>query len=117
MAEKDVDPNDETEHKKLLEGGPPGDAIPPNPLKNEGTFLWRSSLSAAIPPLGIQGLKNKMNTTIRVSFKSDVDQLLISSSSSTQKVLYSAATLMKQLNFGAVTGFKSWPIRGHENYQ
>jgi hypothetical protein len=39
-----------------------------------------------IPPLGIQGLKTKLNTTIRVSFKTDIDQLWISSSSSTQKV-------------------------------
>lgn len=33
--EKETDPNDETEHKKLLECGPPADAIPANPGKNE----------------------------------------------------------------------------------
>lgn len=83
-AETESDPNDETEHKKLIEAGPPADAIAPNPDKHE-----------AIPPLGIQGIKNKMNTTIRVSFKTDVDQLCISSASSTQKVCRKGEIMIK----------------------
>eukprot|EP01126_Amoeba_proteus_P026409 TRINITY_DN2614_c0_g1_i4.p1 TRINITY_DN2614_c0_g1~~TRINITY_DN2614_c0_g1_i4.p1 ORF type:complete len:230 (+),score=49.97 TRINITY_DN2614_c0_g1_i4:71-691(+) len=72
--EKEVDPNDEIEHKKVLEILP-SDAIPAIPNKHE-----------SIPSLGIKGLKNKMNVTVRLSFKSDIGQVIISSSSSTQKV-------------------------------
>lgn len=82
----------EESHKKVIAKGPPEDAEPGDKTKK-------------LPlPRALKGILTK-NGKVRLTFKSDVDQLWIASATSTQ-----------QLQYNSIRAIHSEPIEGHENY-
>jgi len=81
-------------HKKVLEKGPPDDAMPG--IKNS---------REALPPFPISGMLNKTGGKVRLTFKMELDQVWIGTKERTQKVpLNSIKTIVSE------------PIEGHEEY-
>jgi len=87
----EINPNEDKEHMKHLEE---------RPSDSSGAL---PGINEPVPPMGIKGLRNKMGTSIRLSLKGN--DVLLSSNSSTTKV-----------PFGAISEVKTWPIKGHDNY-
>jgi hypothetical protein len=81
-------------HKKIIEKGVPEDA-------EKGDRTRRDPL----PPNGIRGLYNNRGTKVRLTFKTYVGELWISSASSTQKI-----------PFSSIRNITSEPIHGNEDY-
>lgn len=72
---------DQQPHKKIIEQGPPSDVTPALPGRHE-----------ALPPAGISGMVNKLGTKIRLSLKTDIDEILIATASTTQRVPFASVS-------------------------
>eukprot|EP01102_Stenamoeba_stenopodia_P014616 TRINITY_DN4878_c0_g1_i1.p1 TRINITY_DN4878_c0_g1~~TRINITY_DN4878_c0_g1_i1.p1 ORF type:complete len:225 (-),score=55.98 TRINITY_DN4878_c0_g1_i1:126-800(-) len=79
-------------HKKIIEKGVPDEAEP-----GDKTKKWQL-------PKQLKGIMTK-NGKVRLTFKSDLDELWISSSTSTQKIPYNT-----------IRAIQSEAIEGHEDY-
>jgi len=88
------DPTDK-EHKKILDQGPSSDAMP--------GILNRDD---PIPPGGIKGVSDKIVTgKLRLTLKTESDELWIQSSTST-----------RQVPFATVSDIKNFPVPGKPEY-
>jgi hypothetical protein len=88
------DPNDK-EHKKILDQGPPADAM--------AGILNRHD---PIPPGGIKGVSDKVvSGKLRLTLKSETDELWIQSATST-----------RQVPFATVSDIKDFPVPGKPEY-
>eukprot|EP01125_Pyxidicula_operculata_P013007 TRINITY_DN4286_c0_g1_i1.p1 TRINITY_DN4286_c0_g1~~TRINITY_DN4286_c0_g1_i1.p1 ORF type:complete len:230 (+),score=49.40 TRINITY_DN4286_c0_g1_i1:47-736(+) len=85
---------DELPHKKIVEAGPPADAMPAY-----------GGLNEPLPQNGISGLVNKASVKFRLTFKTATDELWISTQQTTQKI-----------PFASISDIKTFPIPKHENY-
>lgn len=81
-------------HKRILEDGPPADAMPGVRECNE-----------ALPPYSLKGMLNTRREPTRLTFKLLQNELWIATSSQTEKV-----------PFRAIRNVMYEPIKGHEEY-
>jgi len=72
---------EQQQHKKIIEKGPPSDAVAAYGGKHE-----------PLPTSGIPALINKAGIKVRLTFKTAMDQLWIGSAQTTQKVPFSSIT-------------------------
>jgi len=85
---------EQQQHKKIIEKGPPTDAIPAYGGKHE-----------PLPTSGIPGLVNKSGVKIRLTFKTTTDELWIGSTQTTRKI-----------PFASITDIQSHAIPSHPHY-
>ena len=81
-------------HRRIIEDGPPSDAMPGLRDRNE-----------ALPPQPLKGIQNTRREPTRLSFKLLQQELWIATASQTEKV-----------PFNAIRNVRYEPIKGHEEY-
>jgi len=86
--------SDKMPHKKIVEKGPPEDAVPGKQGKHE-----------PLPNASITGIYNNIGVKVRLTFKMWSQELWIQSASSTQK-----------LPFSTIRAVTSEPINGRDEY-
>jgi len=86
---------EQTEHKKIIDKGRPEDGI----IGKKGT---KSSITNGF---SLHGMLNKMASKVRLTFKTDVEQLWIATNERTEKI-----------QFNSIQQIVSEPITGQEDY-
>jgi len=92
--EKELFNPEDKEHKKILTEGVPGDALP--------GLLDRQD---PVPLMGIKGVLDKSGVKLRLSFKSESDELWLQSAAAT-----------RHIPFGSISDIKDFPIPKHPEY-
>eukprot|EP00742_Colponemidia_sp_Colp-10_P002738 GILJ01002928.1.p1 GENE.GILJ01002928.1~~GILJ01002928.1.p1 ORF type:complete len:266 (-),score=31.88 GILJ01002928.1:200-895(-) len=84
----------QTQHKKIIDKGVPEDAE-----------MGNSLIHLPLPSTPLQGILNHRGDKVRLTFRTDLDQLWIASKTHTQK-----------LQFGSIQAITSEPIVDHQGY-
>ncbi|XP_055357244.1 ubiquitin domain-containing protein UBFD1-like [Paramacrobiotus metropolitanus] len=85
---------EQTMHRKVIDKGMPSDVMP-------GILNERE----ALPPFPLSGMLNKRGSSVRLTFKLEMDQVWIGTKERTEKV-----------QIGSIRNVISEPIVGHEEY-